>query len=160
MDSLGFSFWNKRVSRPSDRSREANQVSGQEGSSSGHNCASHRDILTLPIRRPSISCHCLGATSLTASKKNTGKQTQIQGKALHNEVEGKGLYERIHQTDYRSFWRTSCHLEEDKVHLPLLENVIFSKRGVNFHNEYGQITALGTKQGGLYHLELCRKSQD
>ena len=36
----------------------------------------------------------------------------------------------------------------------------FSKKGCEFSNEYGQITAFATKQGSLYHLELCRKSQE
>ena len=40
------------------------------------------------------------------------------------------------------------------------KHVTFSKNGCEFSNEHGQITAFATKQGSLYHLELCRKSQE
>ena len=40
------------------------------------------------------------------------------------------------------------------------KRVTFSKNGCEFSNEHGQITAFATKQSSLYHLELCRKSQE
>ncbi len=40
------------------------------------------------------------------------------------------------------------------------KTVTFSRKGCEFLNSCGQTIAFATKQGSLYHLELCRKSQE
>jgi len=40
------------------------------------------------------------------------------------------------------------------------KTVKFSKTGCEFKKDPGQITAVATKQGSLYHLKMCSKSQE
>ena len=40
------------------------------------------------------------------------------------------------------------------------KTVTFSKRGCEFSNDQGQVTAFATKQGSFYHLKLSGKSQE
>jgi len=39
------------------------------------------------------------------------------------------------------------------------KTVTFRQTGCEFKNNQGQITAVATKQGSLYHLKMCSKSQ-